>query len=170
MDTLLIEEACRELKRLLALEAERLEPEVRQEILQVIGDLNPANLVQTHERLKAHPTLSVCLGRALANLTPRLSSCLTAHLRIDLVRQMQGLESRALPRELAQTLQELRRARGLCPSPEEIVEYEQLTLADRRKHAIHPHVRVCSKCRLLVLGMTEPSSWEKHFRTLFGCC
>ena len=170
METPLIEETCKELRRLLMCEAEQLEPEPRQEILRVTSDLTPANLLESYGRFNAHPTLSMCFGRAVANLTPAMRARLKAHLRFDFVRQIQRIVGTALPTELAQTLQGMKGVRGSCPSAEKIVEYEALKLADRRKHVIHPHVCVCSKCRLILLNMAEPSGWEKHFQALFGRC
>ena len=170
MDTPLIEETCRELRRLLADEAEQLEPELRQEILRVTSGLTPASLLESYGRLNAHPALSMCFGRAVANLTAGMRSSLKTHLRLGFVRQMQRLEATALHSELAQTLKGMKEVRGSCPRAEEIVEYEELKPTDRRKHRIHPHVRVCSRCRLLLLNMAEPSGWEKHLQALLGRC
>ena len=82
MDTPLIEETCKELQRLLALGAERLEPDLRQEILRVTRDLTPANLLESYGRLNAHPKLSLCFGRAVTNLLPRLRISLKARSSI----------------------------------------------------------------------------------------
>ena len=170
MRTPLIEETCAELRRLLADQAEQLKPEVRQEILRITSGFTPANLLESYGRLNATPALSMCFGQAVANLAPGMRTSLKAHLRLAFVRQMQRFEVTGLHPELAQTLQGMKRLRGLCPSAEEIVEYEELQPADRRKHRIHPHVRLCSRCRLLLLNMAEPSGWDKHFQALFGQC
>ena len=170
MGTLLIEETCAELRQLLVHQAEQLKPELRQEILRITRDLTPATLLESYGRLNAHPVLSMCFGRAVENLTARMRTSLKAHLRSDFVRQMQRFEATGLHPELAQTLQGMKRVRGLCPTAGEIVEYEELKPVDRRKHRIHPHVRVCSRCRLLLLNMAQPSGWEKHFQALFGRC
>jgi hypothetical protein len=77
-------------------------------------------------------------------------------------------DTSGLPPELAQTLHLIRETRGLCPSAEAIVEYEELQRGARLRHRIHPHVRSCSRCLLLVQQMTEPSGWRKAMRKMFG--
>src|SRR5262249_36530070 len=64
--------------------------------------------------------------------------------------------------ELAQALHSAKAARGACPSTEDLVEYEDLKRAVRRDHRIHSHVRLCSKCQLLLQHMSEPSRWRQH--------
>jgi hypothetical protein len=50
----------------------------------------------------------------------------------------------------------LGQARGACPSAEALVEYEALDPDDRARHAIDPHVQICSRCQLVLLHLAEP--------------
>jgi len=57
-----------------------------------------------------------------------------------------------LPAGAPEALEELKRARGACPSAEALTGYATLSADDRA------HIEVCSRCQLVLLHLEEPAA------------
>lgn len=56
----------------------------------------------------------------------------------------------------------LGQARGGCPSPDALVEYEALAPQERTRRAIDAHVQICSRCQLVLLHLAEPPAASRR--------